>query len=76
MEQLNKVELIGIVGSVYVKDFGNMSCVNFSVATNEETGKHLKINILQNQAVASPWSTYLSKGKKHRPRAGPQTMPP
>ena len=56
MEQLNKVELIGIVGSVYVKDFGNMSCVNFSVATNEEIGKHLIINILQNQAMASPWA--------------------
>lgn len=34
MEQLNKVELIGTVGSVYVKDFGNTRCVNFSVATN------------------------------------------
>lgn len=34
MEQLNKVELIGIVGSVYVKDFGNMRRVFFSVATN------------------------------------------
>ena len=35
MEQLNKVELIGTVGSVYVKDFGNTRCVNFSVATNQ-----------------------------------------
>ena len=34
MEQLNKVELIGTVGSVYVKDFGNTRCANFSVATN------------------------------------------
>ncbi|MBR5660636.1 MAG: single-stranded DNA-binding protein [Bacteroidales bacterium] len=34
MEQLNKVELIGTVGSVYVKDFGRTKCVNFSVATN------------------------------------------
>ena len=34
MEQLNKVELIGTVGSVYVKDFGKTKCVNFSVATN------------------------------------------
>ena len=34
MEQLNKVELIGTVGSVYVKDFGKTRCVNFSVATN------------------------------------------
>ena len=34
MEQLNKVDLIGTVGSVYVKDFGNMRRVFFSVATN------------------------------------------
>ena len=34
MEQLNRVELRGTVGSVYVKDFGNTRCVNFSVATN------------------------------------------
>ena len=34
MEQLNRIELIGIVGSVYVKDFGNTKCANFSVATN------------------------------------------
>ena len=34
MEQLNKVELRGTVGSVYIKDFGNTRCVNFSVATN------------------------------------------
>ena len=34
MEQLNRVELRGTVGSVYVKDFGNTKCVNFSVATN------------------------------------------
>ncbi len=34
MEQLNRVELRGTVGSVYVKDFGNTRCVNFSLATN------------------------------------------
>ena len=34
MEQLNKVELRGTVGSVYVKDFGNTMCANFSLATN------------------------------------------
>lgn len=34
MEQLNRVELRGTVGSIYVKDFGNTRCVNFSVATN------------------------------------------
>lgn len=34
MEQLNKVELIGTVESVYIKEFGNTRCVNFSVATN------------------------------------------
>ena len=34
MEQLNKVEIRGIVGSVYVKDFGNTKVANFSVATN------------------------------------------
>jgi len=34
MEQLNRVELRGTVGSVYVKEFGNTRCVNFSVATN------------------------------------------
>lgn len=32
MEQLNKVEIRGIVGSVYVKDFGNTKVANFSVA--------------------------------------------
>ena len=34
MEQLNKVELIGTVGSVYVKEFGTTKVANFSVATN------------------------------------------
>ena len=34
MEQLNRVELRGTVGCVYVEDFGNTRCVNFSVATN------------------------------------------
>ena len=34
MEQLNKVELIGTVGSVYVKEFGTAKVANFSVATN------------------------------------------
>ena len=34
MEQLNRVELRGTVGSVYIKDFGTTRCVNFSVATN------------------------------------------
>mgnify|MGYP003369508556 CR=1 FL=1 len=33
MEQLNKVEIRGIIGSVYVKDFGNTKVANFSVAT-------------------------------------------
>ena len=34
MEHLNKIELRGIIGSIYVKDFGNAKCANFSVATN------------------------------------------
>ena len=34
MEQFNKVELIGTVGSVYVKEFGTTKVANFSVATN------------------------------------------
>lgn len=34
MEQLNKVEIRGIIGSVYVKDFGNTKVANISVATN------------------------------------------
>ena len=34
MEQLNRIELRGTVGSVYVKDFGNTKCANFSMATN------------------------------------------
>ena len=33
MEHLNKVELRGIIGSVYVKDFGNTKSANFSVVT-------------------------------------------
>ena len=35
MEQLNRVELRGTVGSVYVKDFGTTKVANFSVATND-----------------------------------------
>ena len=34
MEQINRIELRGIVGSVYVKDFGNTKATNFSLATN------------------------------------------
>lgn len=34
MEQLNKIELRGTVGSVYVKTFGNEKVTTFSVATN------------------------------------------
>jgi len=34
MEQLNRIELRGIIGSVYVKDFGNTKVANMSVATN------------------------------------------
>ena len=34
MDQLNKVELRGIVGSSYIKDFGSSKVVNFSVATS------------------------------------------
>ena len=34
MEQLNRIEIRGIIGSVYVKDFGNAKSANFSVATN------------------------------------------
>ena len=34
MEHLNKIEICGIVGSVYVKDFQSAKCANFSVATN------------------------------------------
>ena len=29
-----RVELRGTVGSIYIKEFGNTRCVNFSVATN------------------------------------------
>ena len=34
MEFLNRIELRGIIGSVYVKDFVNAKVANFSVATN------------------------------------------
>lgn len=34
MEQINRIELRGIVGSVYVKDFGDTKATNFSLATN------------------------------------------
>lgn len=34
MEHLNKIEIRGIIGSVYMKSFGNAKCANFSVATN------------------------------------------
>lgn len=34
MEQLNRIELRGIVGSVYIKEFGNAKVANFSVATD------------------------------------------
>lgn len=34
MEFLNRIELRGIIGSVYVKDFVNTRVANFSVATN------------------------------------------
>ena len=34
MEHLNQIELRGIIGSVYVKNFGNAKCANFSVATD------------------------------------------
>ena len=34
MEQLNKIEIRGIIGSVYVKDFVNAKVANISVATN------------------------------------------
>ena len=34
MEQLNRVEIRGNVGSVYVKSFGNTKVANISVATN------------------------------------------
>ena len=34
MEQLNRIELRGIIGSVYVKDFVNAKVANFSVATS------------------------------------------
>ena len=34
MEQLNRIELKGTVGSVYVKDFKKTKVTNFSVATN------------------------------------------
>ena len=33
MEHLNKVEIRGIVGGVYVKEIGNAKVANFSVAT-------------------------------------------
>ena len=34
MEQLNKIEIRGIIGSVYVKDFSNAKVANISVATD------------------------------------------
>ena len=34
MEQLNKIEIRGIIGSVSVKDFANAKVANFTVATN------------------------------------------
>ena len=34
MEHLNKIEIRGIIGSVYVKDFVNAKVANFSVATD------------------------------------------
>ena len=34
MEYLNKIELRGIIGSVYVKDFVNAKVANYSVATS------------------------------------------
>ena len=34
MEQLNRIEIRGIIGSVYVKDFANAKVANFSVATS------------------------------------------
>lgn len=34
MEQLNKIEIRGNIGSVYVKDFGNTKVANISVATD------------------------------------------
>ena len=34
MEQLNKIEIRGIIGSVHVKDFTNAKVANISVATN------------------------------------------
>ena len=33
MEQLNRIEILGIIVSVYVKDFANAKVANFSVAT-------------------------------------------
>ena len=34
MEQLNRIEIRGIIGSVYVKDFGIAKVANFRVATS------------------------------------------
>lgn len=34
MEHLNRIEIQGIIGSVYVKDFQSAKCANFSVATS------------------------------------------
>lgn len=33
MEHLNRIEIRGIIGSVYVKNYGNAKSANFSVAT-------------------------------------------
>jgi len=48
MEHLNKVEIRGIIGSVYVKEFGNAKVANFSVATEscyttQDGGKVIEI---------------------------------
>ena len=40
MEQLNRIEIRGIVGSVYVKDFRNAKVANFSVATSYAYRSH------------------------------------
>ena len=51
MEQLNKIEIRGIVGSVYVKDFTNAKVANISVATNYTYNAKVVICVLNGLAV-------------------------
>lgn len=55
MEQLNRIELRGIIGSVYVKDFVNAKVANFSVATN-----HCYKDCEGNAIIETTWHRVLA----------------